>query len=277
MYSRINNARTRITSLVTIVVSLLVIAGGTGITYNNQAQGQQLTFVQFQTDEFTDLSNQTVTPTAQTNTNSSTTGSLDGGANAATTAAQQQSNTSSLTIPLTTDFSTYSSQAFGFTIQYPSNWRVLPSMSPTQVVSFYSPFENLQDVIPVGVSISRSDYLTNVTLAGYTQRNLDILQRVGSNISQSSETTLSGMPAHMVISNNTLVDGTMNMVIWTVTNDGMNVYTIAYTATPQDFEQYRPIFDQMVSSFQITNEEGISGGSNNNENNANNNSNSTGL
>lgn len=235
------NTASKITSLITIVLSLLVItAVGTGTIYSNQAQGQQLTFAQFQAQS------------PQTNSDSpatTTTPPLEDDIAATVTQQPNASSTASTT------FSTYSSPEFGFTIQHPSDWRVLPSVSPTQIVSFISPFENLQDIIPVGVIISRNDYLSNVTLEGYTQLNLDILQSIGANISQSSPTTLSGMPAHMVLTNNTAVTGTVDMLIWSATTDGQKVYTITYSATPEDFEQYRSIFNEMVNSFQIMEEE----------------------
>lgn len=243
------NTASKITSLVTIVLSLLVITLGTGTIYSNQAQGQQLTFAQFQAES----------PPTNSDSPATTTPPLEDGTAATVTQQPNASSTASTT------FSTYSSPEFGFTIQHPSDWRVLPSISPTQIVSFISPFENLQDIIPVGVIISRNDYLSNVTLEGYTQLNLDILQSIGANISQSSPTTLSGMPAHMVLTNNTAVTGTVDMLIWSVTTDGQKVYTITYSATPEDFEQYRSIFNEMVNSFQIMEEE--RGDSDNNNNN----------
>jgi hypothetical protein len=247
------NTRSKIPNLVTIVLSLLLVitSVGTGTIYNNQALGQQLTFAQFETSS---------PPSANSNSPATKTPPLeDGTTNGTDVTSQQQPNVSS-----TVDFSTYSSPEFGFTIQYPSNWRALPfGFNPTQIVSFISPLENIQDVIPARVGISRNDYLNSVTLEEYTQRSLDILQSVGANISQSppttpSSTTLSGMPAHMVVTNNTAVAGTMDMVIWSVTTDGQMVYIITYSATPQDFEQYRPIFNEMVNSFQIIEEGGSS-------------------
>lgn len=247
------STRSKRANLVTIVLSLLIITAlGTGI-YNNQAEGQLLTFAQSE-----------IPPPPSANSNSSATitppSPLEDGTttNATDVSTQQQSNVSS-----TVDFSTYASPEFGFTMQHPSDWRVLPSGAiPTQVASFISPLEDIQDVIPVTVSISRNDYLSSVTLEGYTQLILGLLQGVGANISQSSPTSLSGMPAHMVITNNTAVAGTVDMLIWTVTADGQNVYTMTYKATPQDFERYRPVFNEMVNSFQIV--EVQEGNSNNN-------------
>lgn len=249
MTFRINVTRPNKTDFVTIsLFSLLVISAGIGTAFfvaDQQAQAQQqLTFAQFQAPSpsiksipTTPLEDGTATATTTTTTTNITN--------------QEQSPTNgSSTIA---DLSTYANPEFGFTIQYHSNWREIPpsGVSPTQIVSFVSPFEDIQDIMPVSVSISRNDYLSSVTLEGYTQLTSDILQGVGANITQSSPTTLSEMPAHMVVTNNTALTGTVDMLISTVTPDGQKVYTLTYSATPQDFEQYRPIFNEMVNSFRI--------------------------
>ena len=149
-------------------------------------------------------------------------------------------------------FSRYENPEFGISIQHPSDWRVSETNpQPAQIVSFLSPWENLEDLSPVSVSIFQDDYASSVTLEGYTNLNSILYQELGVIISESKDTVLSGKPAHSVLVNNSSAGGTMDMLVWTVSTDGRKVYTIAYTATPDDFTRYLPVVQKMINSFQI--------------------------
>jgi hypothetical protein len=141
----------------------------------------------------------------------------------------------------------------GISIEYPNDWRVSTNglQDYTQLIAFYSPLENLADASPVQVSISRVDYIGNVTQDEYTALTRNATQSLGINGTESN-TTLSQQPAHQLItsfSSNSALPGTDILQTWSVNNN--TVYTIRYTATADKFDTYLPIVQDMISSFQV--------------------------
>jgi uncharacterized Zn-finger protein len=171
--------------------------------------------------------------------------------------ATNKNETASLQ-PVTGNFVIYRNPAYRIEIQFPSNWRASTrSLSDyTQIVSFFSPLENISDTIPVQVGISTANYAKNITLDEFTALTLNASKALGVNVTESKDRNLSGMPAHQItirpaISNQstTGTTGPKILQIWTVR--GNNVYIITYTAIDSKFENYLPVVSKMIDSFVI--------------------------
>lgn len=148
-------------------------------------------------------------------------------------------------------FETYKNPQFGISIEYPKNWRISEVPGPVQIVSFSSPLENLTDNIPRQLTISRTDYLQNITQNNYTSMILNNLQSQGINAA-ASDAVLSNRTSHQMItsfSGNGLLPLQEILQIWSVKDN--TVYTIEYTAGPDKFFKYLPVIDEMTSSFKV--------------------------
>jgi hypothetical protein len=163
---------------------------------------------------------------------------------------------------LPTAFLTYNNSDVGIKIEYPNNWRVsTPGFEDySQIVSFFSPLENLTDVFPARVIISQQSYVQNVTLGAYTNITLNQSQALGVNITESKPTKLSGQDAHQLVT--TLGAGgneftattpapiSKVMQVWTVQDN--KVYILYYIADEPKYSAYLPIIQKMIDSFVIS-------------------------
>src|SRR5215475_13571987 len=77
-----------------------------------------------------------------------------------------------------TGFLTYENPTYGVEIKYPDTWVVSTTGFQTynNIVGFYSPLQNLTDILPAEVSLSIRTYLQNVTLDEYTNVTLGALK-----------------------------------------------------------------------------------------------------
>lgn len=140
------------------------------------------------------------------------------------------------------------------TLQYPSNWRVVENSLPdyTQVVSFFSPLDNLTDSSPARASVSRIDFLQNVTLDEYTNLSLNTTKSFGINLTRSSETMLGSMPAYQFViesPSDRMMSSTEIMQTWAVKDNAVYIFT--FSADTNKFSRYMPLINEMIKSFQL--------------------------
>src|SRR5215208_2405876 len=70
------------------------------------------------------------------------------------------------------DFLEYKNLEEGIKIQYPSNWKASETglQDYTNIVTFYSPLENMSDTFPESVEISIIPFANNITIGDYNNR-----------------------------------------------------------------------------------------------------------
>ena len=152
-------------------------------------------------------------------------------------------------------FETYENPDLGVRIEYPSTWRVSEDSPPdyTQIVSFYSPLEDLSDSLPVQVTVSRNDYAQNITQEDYTALTLNTTQSLGINAA-ASNVSLSERPAHQLITSipgDQIRPGVEILQVWSVKDN--SVYIVTYTADTNKFSKYLPVVNHTISSFRVDN------------------------
>jgi eukaryotic-like serine/threonine-protein kinase len=153
-------------------------------------------------------------------------------------------------------FLTYSNPSYGIKIQFPSDWKVSRNglRDYNDVVAFYAPIENISDIFPEHVTLSRTDYLQNISLVQYGISINKTLNVPGIHILQSTAITLSDNPAHEIVFSITppkMGIVLQNMLIYTIKNN--KVYVILYNAEASKYSTYLPIVQRMIQSFKILN------------------------
>ncbi|MDQ3837935.1 MAG: hypothetical protein M3297_01555 [Thermoproteota archaeon] len=156
---------------------------------------------------------------------------------------------------------TYDNPTYKLKLQYPSDWTVSTNALPTYsgVVAFYSPLENLQDILPAELSISVTTYLQPISLEEYTQTTLAALEQQGIQVSESNPFTVAGKPGHRIVFSPPEPRGQETQdspqvsisVMQTWTTIGNRVYLLSYSAEDSKFQQYLPTVEQMLRSLQI--------------------------
>jgi hypothetical protein len=157
---------------------------------------------------------------------------------------------------------TYRDPSETFAISYPSSWISIPSRSGG--IMFRAPPETFSDQYVNAAVLVKSDTLPSVTntLQAMTEYKLKSYSVSSPNdkLIQSQVTSLSGLPAHMVVVQFLSVGNfldlwemakLMALEEWTVKGD--KSYSILYITPVEKFEQYLPLAQQMINSFQILN------------------------
>jgi hypothetical protein len=155
------------------------------------------------------------------------------------------------------DYLEYKNIGEGIRIQYPSNWKASHSnlQDYTNIVTFYSPLENITDTFPENVEISIIPFAANITLEDYNTR---VAKGLGISpelrLKESNFTILGGKPGYRILvsseSNNTQL-GFNILRTWMVEDN--KVYSITYTANSTRYNAYLPIVEKMIDSFEIIN------------------------
>jgi hypothetical protein len=129
-----------------------------------------------------------------------------------------------------------------FTVQYPSSWQKQENVYGSHGVQF-TPVASDRDNVLI-------DVLTkpNLTLDSWTKEKFNSIEsRQGSEVIQSSPTTISGNSAHEVTY---LWEGDKIMELWTVI--GNRLYAVSYVAEGEEkFQRYLPIVKSIIDSLRI--------------------------
>ena len=156
---------------------------------------------------------------------------------------------------------TYDNPTHKLKMQYPSDWTVSTNALPTYsgIVAFYSPLQNLQDILPAELSLSVTTYLQSVSIDEYTQTTLAALEQQGIQVSESSAFTLAGKPGHRIVFSPPEPRGQETqdapqvsiriMQTWTTIDN--KVYLLSYSAEDSKFQKYLPTVEQMLMSLQV--------------------------
>jgi serine/threonine-protein kinase len=146
-------------------------------------------------------------------------------------------------------------------MQYPSDWTVSTNALPTYsgIVAFYSPLQNLQDILPAELSLSITTYIQSVSIDEYTRTTLAALEQQGIQVSESSAFTLAGKPGHRIVFSPPEPRGQETqdapqvsiriMQTWTTIDN--KVYLLSYSAEDSKFQKYLPTVEQMLMSLQV--------------------------
>ena len=143
----------------------------------------------------------------------------------------------------------------GIRIQHPENWQKKDVENPFtgEIVLFTSP-SNPTNRFEPKLSI-RIENLSrqSISLEDYTNSAIKEIQKYleNSNITDSSSTTLGGIPAHRVVYNGVNGESQLikNLEVWAVFNQ--KVYIVSYTATPEEYPNYLESVEKMINSFEI--------------------------
>jgi eukaryotic-like serine/threonine-protein kinase len=159
------------------------------------------------------------------------------------------------------NFLTYDNPTYKLKMQYPADWTVSTNALPTYsgVVAFYSPLQNLQDILPAELSLSITTYLQPISMDEYTQTTLAALDQQGIQVSDSSDFTLAGKPGHRIVFSPPEPRGQGSQdvpqvsisIMQTWTTIGNKVYLLSYSAEDSKFQKYLPIVEQMLKSVQV--------------------------
>ena len=156
---------------------------------------------------------------------------------------------------------TYDNPTHKLKMQYPSDWTVSTNALPTYsgIVAFYSPLQNLQDILPAELSLSITTYLQPVSIDEYTRTTLTALEQQGIQVSESSAFTLAGKPGHRIVFSPPEPRGQETqdapqvsiriMQTWTTIDN--KVYLLSYSAEDSKFQKYLPTVEQMLMSLQV--------------------------
>lgn len=132
------------------------------------------------------------------------------------------------------NFSTYENSTYGIKIDYPPDWNVTEGLSPENIVAFHNPPSDLryiENIVPtnytgVGVFFQNLSSLLgyeNMSLDSFSALQLGTLDNDSISISKFDNTTLGGIPAHIIEYYDTSGPNITTQV-WTV-KDG-NAYVI---------------------------------------------------
>jgi serine/threonine-protein kinase len=156
---------------------------------------------------------------------------------------------------------TYDNPTHRLKLQYPSDWTVSTNALPTYsgIVAFYSPLQNLQDILPAELSLSITTYIQSVSIDEYTRTTLAALEQQGIQVSESSAFTLAGKPGHRIVFSPPEPRGQETqdapqvsiriMQTWTTIDN--KVYLLSYSAEDSKFQKYLPTVEQMLMSLQV--------------------------
>ncbi|MGH9978616.1 MAG: hypothetical protein ACRD8Z_22710 [Nitrososphaeraceae archaeon] len=155
----------------------------------------------------------------------------------------------------TDDFTTYENPIYGINMLYPLDWTqsVNPLQSYTDVVAFYSPFQNFTDNLPSEVTLSVRTYSGNVSLNNYTEFALASLEQQGVRFNEYNVFQLAGNTAHSILfsppeSVNVPISSS-GMMVWTALDN--KIYQIIFNAEKSKFDDHLPLVRQMIDSLQI--------------------------
>ncbi|HLD06206.1 MAG TPA: PsbP-related protein [Candidatus Nanoarchaeia archaeon] len=146
---------------------------------------------------------------------------------------------------------TYTNPAFS--IQYPSDWT---QGEEKGYIAFLSPMESSADLFRenINIGVVDMDPANPPTLDEITKSTISAIKTyiADINLVDSSETALSGYPAHKVIYTGK-PEGTRDLKliqIWTLKDN--KLYVITFTADVNNYANYLGIINMMFNSFKIT-------------------------
>jgi serine/threonine-protein kinase len=155
------------------------------------------------------------------------------------------------------DMLTYTNPTQGIEMQYPKDWTASSNGIPSYngIIGFYSPLQNLSDVLPAQLMLSLSTYSQAVSLDEYTKTTIEALEQQNIKVDESSASTLAGKPAQRITfsppnpQNPNIPLNFKVMQIWTVIDN--KVYLLSFNADTSRFSNHMPTVQKMLDSLKI--------------------------
>ena len=143
-----------------------------------------------------------------------------------------------------TELRTYTNEDFKFTINYPLDWEPSEHDLLKYEIARFTPTEGPPPVVMVYIYNVGE---TNKTLAEFIDKGVeDSDNRLISKVS----TTLSGLPAFQLVYYQ-YDTGTVKSMETTTLTDSNDLITVHYVTDPGTFDEYLPIVNQMIESFEL--------------------------
>jgi hypothetical protein len=140
--------------------------------------------------------------------------------------------------------------AYGIKIEYPSDWfKCEQGLSPPIVIGFRSPKEHPSDTFSETVAIALVN-AQNMKLEQFMEANIIDFKNKRRDflIVESVQTVLAGQDAQKIV-----YDSNEKRIMIVATMREEKVYEIIYIAEPTKYDNYLPIVQKMIDSFEITN------------------------
>ena len=153
-----------------------------------------------------------------------------------------------------TPYTSYKDPAMGFSIKYPSYWKLIEHPDGAAVVAFATPQQTAMDTYADSVNITFQN-LTPKTMSLSQFSQLAMNQLTGTfkgevEVVESEPTSMAGRPAYRFIYVFTPKEAPLKfMHIFVVTNTRGYIFT--YSSTQKDFDVFLGEVNAMVKSFAI--------------------------
>ena len=172
--------------------------------------------------------------------------------------------TTSVVVNADQDFLTYKNSTYGIKIQHPSNWEKVEVDLPINMIVTFNP--KTEDDSDTVIDILITPIPSDMALDNFTDDYIDLLRDIyiDFTIIESSQSFLAGNSAHKIVYTARMErDDTLKnvmevyhidtlekvMEVWTVNNN--KVYIISYYAEQKTYDNYLPVAQKMVDSFEI--------------------------
>lgn len=139
----------------------------------------------------------------------------------------------------------------GYSIQFPLGWELREGFMGTDVVAL-APVIDLQELFRVNINIIYSKLEVSATRDEYYDLNLKVLnqQLEDFDLESNKDVKLDGVDAKEFIFTHTLGIVNAKVLQYLVLN-GDKAYVITFTADPNQFKNYKDVFDQIAASFKF--------------------------
>ena len=145
-------------------------------------------------------------------------------------------------------FTPYTNPAGGFTIMYPGHWE--QRMVGTTVVAL-SPQEGPADTFRENANVVFENLNMAMAPQQYAMASLGAMQRqlTGFALMEQGPTVVAGRPAHYLVYNHVMGQSLQVLAFFVVV--GSRGYVVTCTATPAQFQRYRPLFMQIANTLRF--------------------------
>jgi hypothetical protein len=156
-----------------------------------------------------------------------------------------------------TNLLNYTNPTYGIKMQYPKDWTASTSGIPSYngIIGFYSPLQDLSDVLPAELTLSITTYSKAISLDEYTKTTLAALEKQGITVDESSPITLAGKPGHKVTfspPSPAAQKAPLNLKVmqtWTIIDN--KVYLLSFSAESSKFSTNLPLAQKILDSLKI--------------------------
>jgi len=158
----------------------------------------------------------------------------------------------------TSNFVSYQDATLGIKLLYPENWKkILHHSANNSRVEFISPLQSQFEIFPPSFVVSVSNTSSNLTLDRLSKSIIDKGRQSMMDfiLLQSNITEVGGIPAQKLIYTFISSDPSLKLQFQTMDimiTKSKRLYTISYTESRMQFNNYLSTIEQIVHSFEIT-------------------------